>query len=140
MNNQKYVLITTAQIRQLIALSQNPTLDFVQVYDKQDGGAEIAFYLNEQSCDAGQEPKESINLKSAKEYKTTQETLKEYFDDACKIKKLTCVQYFTILKLAISKAEGYEMLSCAAEITAYMSRGYHEEVYRQALKIIKALY
>ena len=70
---QNYVMLTTTQLRQIIALSQNRTLDYRAVIDHEDGSATVAFCLDEEDEEAGNEPEERYELKSAQPYAKMQE-------------------------------------------------------------------
>ena len=58
-----YIILTTTQLRQIIALAQNPTLNFIATYETETG-ANVEYYLNE----GDEEPKEKFELKSAQDY------------------------------------------------------------------------
>ena len=58
-----YIILTTTQLRQIIALSQNPTLNYIATYETETG-ANVEYYLNEED----EEPKEKFELKSAQDY------------------------------------------------------------------------
>ena len=62
-----YVILTVTQLRQIIALAQNPTLNFIATYETETG-ANVEFYLNEEDEERGEEPKEKFELKSAQDY------------------------------------------------------------------------
>lgn len=58
-----YIILTTTQLRQIIALAQNPTLNFITTHETETG-ANVEFYLNEDDDEA----KEKFELKSAQDY------------------------------------------------------------------------
>lgn len=60
---KEYVILTTTQLRQIIALAQNPTLNYIATYETETG-ANVEYYLNE----GDDEPKEKFELKSAQDY------------------------------------------------------------------------
>lgn len=60
---KEYVILTITQLRQIIALAQNPTLNFIATYETETG-ANVEYYLNE----GDEEPKEKFELKSAQDY------------------------------------------------------------------------
>lgn len=64
---KEYVILTTTQLRQIIALAQNPTLNFIATYETETG-ANVEFYLKEEDEERGEEPKEKFVLKSAQDY------------------------------------------------------------------------
>ena len=64
-------MLTTTQLRQIMDLAQNRTLNYKEVIDNEDGTATVAFWLNEE--EAGNEPREHIELKSAQPYADMQE-------------------------------------------------------------------
>ena len=70
---KNYVMLTTTQLRQIIALSQNSTLDYRAVIDNEDGSATVAFWLDKDDEEAGNDPKECYELKSAQPYAKMQE-------------------------------------------------------------------
>lgn len=70
---KNYVMLTTTQLRQIIALAQNPTLNYIATDENEDGSATVAFWLNEEDEEAGNEPKERYELKSAQPYAKMQE-------------------------------------------------------------------
>lgn len=71
--NKNYVMLTTTQLRQIIALSGNRTLTYNEVIENEDGSATVAFWLNEEDEEAGNNPKEHFELKSAQPYAKMQE-------------------------------------------------------------------
>lgn len=73
MQRKNYIMLTTAQLRAIIALAQNPTLNYIATDENEDGGATISYWLNEDDEEAGLEPKESYTLKSAQPYAEMQE-------------------------------------------------------------------
>ena len=70
---KNYIMLTTTQLRQIIALAQNCTLNYQEVIENEDGSATVAFWLNEEDEEAGNDPKEHYELKSAQPYADMQE-------------------------------------------------------------------
>ena len=60
---KEYIILTTTQLCQIIALAQNPTLNYIATYETETG-ANVEYYLNEED----EEPKEKFELKSAQDY------------------------------------------------------------------------
>ena len=56
-------------------------------------------------------------------------------------KSLSATEYFAVLRLAVSRAEGnYKILRASSyETLKYLMNGNHDRTYRQAIKIVKAL-
>lgn len=56
-------------------------------------------------------------------------------------KSLSAMEYFVVLRLAVSRAEGnYKILRASSYDTLrYLMDGNHERAFRQAIKIVKAL-
>lgn len=70
---KNYIMLTTTQLRQIIALAQNRTLNYKEVIDNEDGSATVAFWLDKEDEEAGNDPKERYELKSAQPYAKMQE-------------------------------------------------------------------
>ena len=66
MNNQ-YIMLTLNDLRKIIALSGNRSLNYNEILEN-DNGASVAFYLNQDAAEDGEEPKETITLASAQPY------------------------------------------------------------------------
>lgn len=63
-----YVMLSINQLKQIMALSRNRSLEYNQIVETENGGARVEFYLNEQAADAGDDPKEMFKLENAEPY------------------------------------------------------------------------
>ena len=63
-----YIMLSINQLRQIMALSANRSLNYNQVNETDDGGVRVEFYLNEQAAENGEDPKETFKLESAEPY------------------------------------------------------------------------
>ena len=66
--NDKTVMLTINQLKQIMLLSRNRTLEYNQIIETENGGARVEFYLNEQAANAGDDPKEIFKLENAEPY------------------------------------------------------------------------
>lgn len=62
-----YVMLSINQLKQIMALSRNRSLEYNQIVETENG-ARVEFYLNEQAADAGDDPKEIFKLETAEPY------------------------------------------------------------------------
>lgn len=63
-----YIMLSINQLRQIMALSANRSLQYNQIVESENGGARVEFYLNEQAAEAGDDPKEIFKLETAEPY------------------------------------------------------------------------
>lgn len=66
--NDKTVMLTINQLKQIMSLSRNRSLEYNQIIEIENGGERVEFYLNEQAADAGDDPKEIFKLETAEPY------------------------------------------------------------------------
>lgn len=65
--NNKTIMLSINQLKQIMALSRNRSLEYNQIVETENG-ARVEFYLNEQAADAGDDPKEIFKLETAEPY------------------------------------------------------------------------
>lgn len=63
-----YIMLSINQLRQIMALSANLTLNYNQIVEDEDGGARVEFYTSKQAADDGEDPKEIYKLENAEPY------------------------------------------------------------------------
>lgn len=63
-----YIMLSINQLKQIMALSRNRSLEYNQIVETENGAARVEFYLNEQAADAGDDPKEIFKLETAEPY------------------------------------------------------------------------